>query len=55
MAPRKSRFWKSLRLHEGQIVSARDANSLTGRPVPECPYCNGEGKIQYGIDEVELE
>jgi len=31
-----------------------DANSLTGIPVKNCPYCNGEGKIQYGIDEVEF-
>jgi hypothetical protein len=31
-----------------------DANSETGHPVKDCPYCHGEGKIQYGIDEVEF-
>lgn len=31
-----------------------DANSETGIPDPACPYCHGEGKIQYGIDEVEF-
>jgi hypothetical protein len=29
-----------------------DANSLTGKPVENCPYCYGDGKIQNGIDEV---
>ena len=33
---------------------ACDANSLTGHPVEGCPYCHGDGKIQYGIDEVEF-
>ena len=33
---------------------ACEANSLTGHPVKDCPYCYGEGKIQYGIDEVEF-
>ena len=33
---------------------ACDANSATGHPVPNCPYCHGAGKIQYGIDEVEF-
>ena len=33
---------------------ACDANSLTGHPVQGCPYCHGDGKIQYGIDEVEF-
>jgi len=33
---------------------ACDANSPTGHPVENCPYCHGEGKIQYGIDEVEF-
>lgn len=33
---------------------ACDANSLTGKPKPDCPYCHGEGKIQYGIDEAEF-
>jgi len=33
---------------------ACDANSLTGHPVGNCPYCHGEGKIQFGIDEVEF-
>ena len=33
---------------------ACEANSLTGHPVEDCPYCYGEGKIQYGIDEVEF-
>ena len=33
---------------------ACDANSATGRPVENCPYCYGGGKIQYGIDEVEF-
>ena len=31
-----------------------DANSATGHPNPVCPYCYGDGKIQYGIDEVEF-
>ena len=31
---------------------AGDANSDPGIPVQDCPYCNGEGRIQYGIDEV---
>lgn len=28
-----------------------------GHPMPadkDCPYCYGEGKIQYGIDDVEV-
>ena len=33
---------------------ACDANSATGHPKKDCPYCYGEGKIQYGIDEVEF-
>lgn len=33
---------------------ACNANSLTGHPVKNCPYCHGEGGIQYGIDEVEF-
>jgi hypothetical protein len=33
---------------------ACDANSLTGHPVENCPYCHGGGKIQYGINEVEF-
>jgi hypothetical protein len=31
-----------------------EANSLTGHPVRDCPHCHGEGKIQYGIDEVKF-
>lgn len=31
-----------------------DANSATGIPVQNCPYCHGEGKIQYGIDDLEF-
>ena len=31
-----------------------DANNGTGIPNPACPYCNGDGKIQYGIDELEF-
>ena len=31
-----------------------DANTGTGIPNPACPYCNGDGKIQYGIDELEF-
>ena len=31
---------------------ACDANSLTAKPVENCPYCHGEGGIQYGINEV---
>ena len=33
---------------------ACEANSMFGIPKPDCPYCYGEGKIQYGIDEVEF-
>ena len=30
---------------------ACDANSGMGIPDPDCRYCHGDGKIQYGIDE----
>lgn len=45
--------------HDVTIVILRcpcacDANSDTGHPVKDCPYCHGEGKIQYGIEEVEF-
>jgi DnaJ-class molecular chaperone len=31
-----------------------DANNGTGIPNPFCPHCHGDGRIQYGIDEVVL-
>ena len=31
-----------------------DANNGTGIPDPDCPYCHGDGGIQYGIDEVQF-
>jgi hypothetical protein len=31
-----------------------DANSSLGLSSQDCPYCLGDGKIQYGIDEVEF-
>lgn len=31
-----------------------DANNGAGVPDPNCPYCHGDGKIQFGIDEVEF-
>jgi hypothetical protein len=33
---------------------ACDANSPNGKPKADCEYCNGDGKVQYGIDEVEF-
>jgi len=33
---------------------ACDANSLLGIPKQDCLYCYGDGKVQYGIDELEF-
>ena len=33
---------------------ACNVNSLNGKPKPDCPYCSGEGTVQYGIDEMEF-
>lgn len=54
MAPRKSRFWKSLRLHEGQIVSAHDKSPWTVGEWREVPApareCEGLNCCESIID-----
>jgi hypothetical protein len=60
MPPNPSSLTDELREEHGitaAIVTcpcACDANSATGNPVENCPYCHGEGRIQYGIAEVDF-